>query len=126
MTAIASRLSGRRAFPVAASTSIRSLAPALLSVTGYLVPISAGAGSYVGVTEWPITNDGVAGALRAEINSSEWKFKNSGDVTLAHVGSPAYFVNESSVSISDESGTRPDAGVIKQVDSDGVWVIPSI
>lgn len=125
MSAIASRISGRRSFPVAASTSIKSLAPALLNA-GYLVPVSVNAGTYVGVTEWPITNDGAAGALYAEINASEWKYKNVGDITVANVGSAAYFSNESTVSISDATATRPDAGKITQVDSDGVWVIPTI
>jgi hypothetical protein len=68
---------------------------------------------------------GAAGALTAPVRRGIFKFANSaaGDaIAQADVGAPCFIVDDQTVAKTDGINTRSFAGVIMQVDSDGVWV----
>lgn len=123
---MAKRTGVKRAYPVAAATVIApGLAYAL--VAGYLTALApaATAAKVAGVATLPADNEhGAAGAVRAEVEVGEHKFKNGGDITVASVGVTAYMADAHSVVL--DAGTaptlKPVAGTIVQVDDDGVWV----
>ena len=123
MAAIAKRNYGKRAYPVAAGETINPNQVAFLAA-GYLVAFASAvaANPCAGVATFETTNPGANGDISAEVETGEHKFSNSGDVVAASVGSTAYFVDDSSVSISDSGGSRTTAGKVTQVDTDGVWV----
>nr|WP_067289880.1 hypothetical protein [Marinobacterium profundum] len=123
MGAIAERLGRKRAYPVKAATVLSQNEPALLA-SGYLTPVSGGTGTSVGVTTLGADNStGANGDVRAEVVTGEHKFvNNAADITVSMVGATAYWVDASTVSSSDDTASRPAAGKITQVDSDGVWI----
>ena len=54
----------------------------------------------------------------------QWDNADGADaVTAAHIGGPAYIVDDQTVSFSSDEGGRSRAGVITGVSSDGVWVL---
>jgi len=123
MSAIAKRIGFKRAYPVAASQVLNSNVPVLLNASGCLVGVVGNLGQSAGVLTMPVDNSaGTDGAITAEAEAGEHKFANSGDITIAHVGSTAYFASAAKLSIDDATATRAAAGVITQVDGDGVWV----
>lgn len=123
MGAIAKRIGRNRAYPVAADTVLKSGEPVLVNSSGYLVSVAGNSGKSAGVITLMADNSGGAnGAFHAEVAAGEHKFANAGDITIAHVGAAAYFVDADTLSNNDSSGSRMTAGKIIQVDSDGVWV----
>lgn len=60
-----------------------------------------------------------------EIERGVFRFANSasGDaITLADYGKPAYAVDDQTVAKTSDTGARPQAGIIRDVDALGVWV----
>jgi len=124
MGAIAERDGRKRGYPMKAGVSLAANVPAVLD-GGYLTAVADGAGAATsaGVTTFEVDNStGVSGELMGEVVAGEHKFANAGDITAASVGSPAYFVDESTVSADSATSSRNAAGTIVQVDGDGVWV----
>lgn len=124
MSAKAQRQGLKRAYGVKAGVVISGNTPAVLDA-GYLTTVADGGGSALsaGVTTLEVDNSaGANGEVLAEVVSGDHKFANSGDITVASVGSTAYFVDDSTVSIDHATNTRNAAGKITQVDGDGVWV----
>jgi hypothetical protein len=124
MGAIAKRLKGKRGYPVKAAKSLVAGEPAVLD-SGYLTNVTDGGGTATsaGVATFEADNSaGASGDITAEVETGEHKFANAGDITVAHVGSTAYYVDASTVSISHDTNSRNPSGTITQVDSDGVWV----
>ena len=80
----------------------------------------------VGVFEATVDNSGgSAGDLVAEVKRGTFKFANSAStdqITLAQYGLACYIVDDQTVAKTDGSGTRSVAGIIRGVDTDGVWV----
>nr|WP_086937488.1 hypothetical protein [Thaumasiovibrio occultus] len=80
------------------------------------------ADTFVGVATLGADATGQAdGVERIEVDTTEIKFANAGDVTAAHIGATAYFASASTLSADSATNTRTPAGVITQVDDDGVW-----
>lgn len=114
-------------FPVKANTVI---------FAGTLVALNAGkaipsdglvAHQVVGVADDAADNTGGAdGAVSVPVRRrAAFRFSNSssGDaISLANVGAPCYAVDDSTVALTSNSGARPVAGTISDVDSQGVWV----
>lgn len=124
MSAIAERDGRKRGYPVKAGVVLASNTPAVLDA-GFLTTVTDGGGSAksAGVTSFGVDNNiGGNGDVTAEVVTGEHKFANSGDITNAHVGDLAYYVSDTSVSISHATNSRNVAGIITQVDSGGVWV----
>lgn len=68
---------------------------------------------------------GNAGAVNGEVENGIFRWKNSAAadaVTLAEVGTVCYIVDDQTVAKTSGTGTRSPAGIIEDVDSDGVWV----
>lgn len=126
MSIIAEREGRKRAYGVAAATTItQGLAYVLAS--GLLAAPAQGATAHKagGIATFTVDNsNGAAGALRAEVVTGEHKFHNAGDVVAADAGSTAYLTSGDTVTA--EAGAAPNlnpiAGTITQVDTDGVWV----
>lgn len=113
-------------FPVAASTTIYAGGIVAVNASNYAVP---GATSTtlksVGIAEEYVANGAVAGAVRVKVRRGVYRVANSaaGDaIALADVGALAYIVDDQTVAKTNGSNTRSAAGVIRDVDSDGVWV----
>ncbi|HYH17579.1 MAG TPA: hypothetical protein VD995_03075 [Azospirillum sp.] len=59
------------------------------------------------------------------IERGVFRFANSaaGDaITIADYGKPCYAVDDQTVAKTDDTGARPQAGIIRDVDAQGVWV----
>lgn len=124
MSAIAERDGRKRGYPVKAGVSLASNVPTVLDA-GYLTDVTDGSGAALsaGVTTFEVDNSaGASGDVMGEVVSGEHKFVNNGDITVANAGATAYFVDDSTVSSDSATSTRNAAGMITQVDSDGVWV----
>lgn len=134
MTALtASRRTDRRIhrkvnFPVKAATKIYSGALVAIDASGWLVPASEDAtlkiiGKSAGYAD---NTDGSNGDLSVDVESTDiyhWKNSAGGDeITKAHVGRVCYAVDDQTVALTGNAGTRPVAGEIVEVDASGVWV----
>lgn len=75
----------------------------------------------VGIALKTIDNSsGAAGALNIDVEPGCWWFGNSssGDqIDLQHIGMPAYVVDDQTVALTDNAGTRLIAGTIVTVDA---------
>jgi hypothetical protein len=79
----------------------------------------------IGVAQKTIDNTlGNDGDLTVPVKSGElYRFANSGTtIAAANRGALCYIVDAGSVALSDGGGTRSIAGVIEDVDTQGVWV----
>lgn len=118
----AKRIGGKRAYPVKAGAVLTGNLPVLLAAGLAIAVTDDNSALSAGVATMLADNTtGADGAVMVEVDTGEHKFV-SADITAAHVGQVAYFVDNGEVSISSNTNTRAPAGKITQVDSDGVWV----
>ena len=113
--------------PVAASTRIHAGALVCINSSGYAVPGSTAATLKArGVAEAPADNgSGSAGDVSVNSRRGVFCFGNSSstdEITRADIGANAYIVDDQTVAKTHATNTRSIAGVIRDVDSDGVWV----
>ena len=113
--------------PVAAATRIFGGSLVCLNASGFAVPGSTSATLKVrGRAEAHIDNrDGAAGDQRIETRRGVFAFANSAgadEITRADINGTAYIVDDQAVAKTSATNTRSVAGVIRDVDSDGVWV----
>lgn len=114
------------AFPAAASTRI--FAGTLVCLDGgYAVPAATSATlSCVGVAMSTVDNrEGASGDLVVTVRRGWFHFGNSsaGDaITLAEVGATCYLVDDQTVAKTHATNTRSAAGIVRDVDAEGVWV----
>ncbi len=113
--------------PVAASTRIFAGSIVCLNAAGNAVPGSTATTLKArGVAQEHVDNrDGSAGALHVETRRGVFPFANStttDEITRADIGAEAYIVDDQTVAKTSATNTRSVAGVIRDVDSDGVWV----
>lgn len=121
---LAKRADGLRAYPVKGGEYLAGNAVIFL-VAGLAVPFAAADASAVcaGVSRLGVDNrQGADSTERVAVEVGERKFRNAGDITLADVGETAFFADEHTLSADSNTNKRPKAGVITQVDDDGVWV----
>lgn len=114
-------------FGVAAAAVIHQGALVAIDEDGYLVPADDNATlRVVGRAEESVDNtDGSDGDLTCNVRTGVFKWANSAGVdalTSAHVGEPAYAVDDQTVARSSAAGVRPPAGIVVGVESDGVYV----
>ncbi len=112
---------------VAASTRIYAGSLACLNATGYAVPGSTSTTLVARgmATEQVDNSSGSDGDLKINIEPGTFKFGNSAggdEITIAEIGDNCYIVDDQTVAKTDGTSTRSVAGVIKAIDSDGVWV----
>lgn len=110
--------------PVAASTKIFAGSLVAINASGYLVPGSVSTTLKVqGRAEEYVDNSaGANGDLSCKVRRGVFLYDNDGTVALADIGKTAYIVDDQTVADNDGSEARSAAGVIEDVDSDGVWV----
>lgn len=110
--------------PVAASTKIFAGSLVAINASGYLVPGSVSTTLKVqGRAEEYVDNSaGANGDLSCKVRRGVFLYGNDGTVALADVGKTAFIVDDQTVADNDGSSARSAAGVIEDVDSDGVWV----
>lgn len=72
-----------------------------------------------------VANPGANGAVTVEVEKGIFRFGNSasGDlITIADIGANAFIVDDQTVAKTNGTSTRSIAGVIVDVDAQGVWV----
>lgn len=65
------------------------------------------------------------GDTHVKVRRGVFRWANSADtdeITLAEVGSTCYIVDDATVAKTDGSSSRSAAGIVRDVDSNGVWV----
>lgn len=67
---------------------------------------------------------GAAGDVSVEVERGVFAWENdaAAPVTQALLGQPVFVLDDQTVSASDGAGTRPQAGILYQIDSAGIWV----
>ena len=113
--------------PIAAATIVYMGGMAAINTAGYGVPAGPTASLKVlGVSEAQVDNSlGGAGAANIPVRKGTFRFANSASADLiaqADIGSVCYAVDDQTVAKTSNSGARPVAGTIFDVDTDGVWV----
>ena len=125
----AERTPRRRRLPVAGAVAIWQ--GAMVALSGAVaVPASANpALRMLGVAEATADNRlGASGALSIDVSNGCWAFDNDAvdPVTLADLGNPCFASDDHTVSrtagVVNGSATKPQAGVVFDVDDAGVWV----
>lgn len=112
--------------PVKANTKIYAGALVVIDA-GYAAPARTATGLIcAGRAEQTVDNTGgAAGALQIEARRGVFKYNNStaGDaIAQANVGTVCYLVDDQTVALTNGTGTRSAAGMIYQVETDGVLV----
>ncbi len=92
---------------------------------GYLKPAAASTtGICAGRAMTTKTNSGADGAVKMDVEEGTFKWAALGadPPVAADVGKQAYMATDQEVAKTDGTNTREAAGIIVQVDSDGIWV----
>lgn len=80
----------------------------------------------VGRAEERVDNTGgSAGGKTVKVRPGVFRYQNSAaadEIDLTHVGSLCYIVDDQTVAATDGTGARSAAGVVRDVDAQGVWV----
>ncbi len=121
-----SRESRDRVFPVAANVKIWQGAQVML-INGYATPGAVAAGGVsLGRAKYTADNTGgAAGAISVETSRGCFKWDNSATdaIGVNQVGRSCFIFDDHTVASTDGgSGARSPAGIVDQVDADGVWV----
>ena len=113
------------AHPVKGGARIFAGALVMLDADGWAIAGAAGVGLVaVGRADEAVaaTANGNAGV---RTRRGVLRFANSGGadaITRAEIGDPAYVVDDQTLAKTNGSGTRSAAGIIRDVDAQGVWV----
>jgi hypothetical protein len=112
---------------VAAAVKCRAGGIAVLDASGNIKPAVTATGLLcVGRFEETVDNTaGDAGDVTATAKRGVFRYANSADadaITVAEIGDVCYLVDDQTVAKTSGSATRSVAGLIEDVDSDGVWV----
>lgn len=79
----------------------------------------------VGIANEYKVGGAVNGEVSVDVRKGWLRVNNSAstdEITLADIGSTAYLVDDETVAKTNGGSTRSAAGVIKDVDVDGVWI----
>lgn len=112
----------RFSFPAAAAAKFYKGGIVAINASNLLVKATAVAGlKVVGVAEDGVDNSaGAAGAVQVPVRRGLFRFTNSGSFTLADIGTTAYIADDQSVNKTSASNSA--VGIVRDVDSTGVWV----
>ncbi|MEO0861549.1 MAG: hypothetical protein AAFY65_13110 [Pseudomonadota bacterium] len=113
--------------PVAAGVLIYAGALVVRDAAGNLLPGTPGAGDFgVGRAEERVDNTGgAAGDATVRVKVGKFRFNNSAGanaIARANIGAVAWIVDDNQVALADGGGTRSPAGIVHDVDDQGVWV----
>lgn len=117
---------GARSYPMAATAHGYAGTIAVLD-SGYCTPGATGTGLIaLGVFDAEADNSaGANGDITASVQRGVFRFDNSADadeIALSDIGQLCYIVDDITVAKTDGTASRSVAGVIDDVDDDGVWV----
>jgi len=116
-------------FPVKGSTTIYQGSLVALNA-GYAAPGAIATGRIVvGRAKRTVINSGADGAATVEVEAGVFVWGNSasGDLCAqADVGASCYIIDDQTVAKTSNGSTRSVAGIIVQVDTDGVWVMSGL
>lgn len=110
-------------YPVAAATKIYAGAQVCVNAAGELVPGANAAGlRAVGRAAEQVDNTGAAGALSCDVQEGVFKWANSATkaIEAGDVGRYAYVEDDQTV--ADETTKGIVAGIVLEVETDGIWV----
>lgn len=118
-------------FPVAAAVKCFAGALAVLDSSGNVKPAVTATGLIaVGRFEELADNTlGAAAAIKAKGKRGTFRWNNSADadlITKAEIGDACYIVDDQTVAKTDGSSTRSKAGIVADVDAQGVWVATGV
>jgi hypothetical protein len=121
------RLSGDvRSGPVAAATTIFAGALLMRNAAGFLIEGQTATGLVgVGRAEERVENAGADGAASVTWRPGIYRFANSAgadEIATAEIGDVCYAVDDQTVAKTDGSASRSPAGIVEDVDAQGVWV----
>lgn len=122
------RLGNQLSLAMAAATRIYGGTIVCLNASGLAVPGSTSTTlKAVGQAEATFDNSaGAASALAVNVERDGWyRYANSsaGDqIALADVGADCFIVDDQTVAKTNGGSTRSVAGVIRDVDAQGVWI----
>ncbi|MBL4751463.1 MAG: hypothetical protein JKX71_12935 [Amylibacter sp.] len=120
-------LGDKRNGAVAAGVKIYAGAMLVRNAAGYILPATTTLNQVgVGRAEAQVDNTaGADGAVNVDFLPGNFRYANSaaGDlITIADIGSIAWAVDDQTVAKTNGTNTRSRAGVIDNVDPQGVWV----
>ncbi|MDQ2084650.1 hypothetical protein RA307_31100 [Xanthobacteraceae bacterium Astr-EGSB] len=121
------RSGSTRELPVKANAKIYAGAMVAVDAAGYAVPAATSTTlKVVGRADALADNaGGVDGAIKVKVSCGIFRFANSsaGDlIALADVNGTCYAVDDQTVAKTNGTNTRSAAGIIFDVDAQGVWV----
>lgn len=110
--------------PVAASNKIYSGALVMRNATGFAKRATVATGEVcLGVAQELADNSaGVDGAINVKVRRGLHRFANDGTVARVDIGNAAWAVDDQTVADNNGTSTRSQVGIIRDVDSVGVWV----
>jgi hypothetical protein len=79
----------------------------------------------VGIANERAVNGATAGATRVKVRRGCFKLNNSASadlIALKDVGQQCFIVDNDTVALTNGTNTRSVCGIIRDVDSTGVWV----
>lgn len=110
----------------------------VMLLSGYATPARAGAGGsdlvkiaevanarVVGMALESVTGGLASGTETVDVEEGTYLLKNSAGVdaiTVADINRPCFVVDDETVAGNAAGGTRPCAGIVREVTSEGVWV----
>jgi len=113
--------------PVLAATTIHAGALVVLDASGWAKPgVTATGLVAAGRAEERAANAGASGDISVRVRAGVFRFANSsgGDlITRAEIGDNCWIVDDQTVAKTSGSATRSVAGLIVDVDAQGVWVL---
>lgn len=111
--------------PVKGGVTIFAGSLVCLNVAGWAIPGATGVGLVaIGRAEHR-RSASVDGEVSVRVRRGTLQFANSaaGDaITRAEIGDQAFVVDDQTVAKTNGGGTRSPAGIIRDVDAQGVWV----
>lgn len=101
---------------------------AAVNAAGYLAPAGLAStdkvcGRFVDTYD---NSGGSAGDITAEVEQGVFRWANGDSIVASDIGKACYASDDLTVNKGDGAGTRPFAGIIVDVDSDGVWVLQGL
>lgn len=118
----------RRSVPVKGATKINAGAMVAINASNLAIPAAATPATLatIGRAEQNVDNSaGADGDQSVEVGAGCFQYGNSaaGDlIAKKDIGKPCYVIDDQTVALTDNSGARPAAGLIFDVDANGVWV----
>ncbi len=112
---------------LAAAALIYAGALVMRNAAGYITKGATATGSVgVGRAEERVDNSaGSAGDKSVDFRPGTFLFKNSAStdaITIAQIGDVCWIVDDETVAKTNGTGTRSPAGIVADVDDQGVWV----